>query len=74
MDTRLIRTDNYLLSNHLAPYRGLDERYCISQFNHLSTIYKEGNAMIEIRETANGTEIYVDGYYVGKMNEDGTAE
>jgi hypothetical protein len=30
--------------------------------------------MIEIRETANGTEIYVDGYYVGKMDEDGTAE
>lgn len=30
--------------------------------------------MIEIRETANGTEIYVDGCYVGKLNEDGTAE
>ena len=30
--------------------------------------------MIETRETSNGTEIYVDGYYVGKMDEDGTAE
>ncbi len=30
--------------------------------------------MIEIRETADGKEIYVDGYYVGKMNNDGTTE
>lgn len=66
--------DNYLLSNHLAPYRGLDERYCIYQLNHLSTIYKEGNTMIEIRETAEGKVIYVDGYYVGVIHNDGTAE
>lgn len=30
--------------------------------------------MIEIRETANGQAIYVDGYYVGTIHDDGTAE
>lgn len=30
--------------------------------------------MIEIRETADGQEIYVDGYYVGVIHNDGTAE
>lgn len=30
--------------------------------------------MIEIRETADGKEIYVDGYYVGVIYNDGTAE
>lgn len=30
--------------------------------------------MIEIRETADGKEIYVDGYYVGIIYNDGTTE
>lgn len=30
--------------------------------------------MIEIRETVNGQDIYVDGYYVGTIYNDGTAE
>lgn len=35
---------------------------------------KEEIKMIEIRETVNGQDIYVDGYYVGTIYNDGTAE
>lgn len=35
---------------------------------------KEEIKMIEIRETAEGKVIYVDGYYVGVIYNDGTAE
>lgn len=65
--------DSYRVINYrlLNVCRGL-----ISPIINKSSINqnKEEIKMIEIRETADGKEIYVDGYYVGIIYNDGTAE
>lgn len=53
-----------------CPYCGTN----VETQSPIKQIYKEDNAMIEIRETANGQDIYVDGYYVGTIHDDGTTE
>lgn len=65
--------DSYRVINYrlLNVCRGL-----ISPIINKSSINqnKEEIKMIEIRETADGKEIYVDGYYVGIIYNDGTTE
>lgn len=65
--------DSYRMINYrlLNVCRGL-----ISPIINKSSINqnKEEIKMIEIRETAEGKVIYVDGYYVGVIYNDGTAE
>ncbi len=65
--------DSYRVINYrlLNVCRGL-----ISPIINKSSINqnKEEIKMIEIRETADGQVIYVDGYYVGVIYNDGTTE